>query len=278
MPSFLKNRKNLLILCGLIIFQLILISIQVPLGEESSYFEKAIFFVFSPIQHGIVSFFQKIGEIWNGYFDLRGVKVQNSKMKKEVFTLKQENLLLRKLLQKYEFDAELKEALKTIDQGVLSARVIGLDSGNINKSVTINRGSLDGLKRNMVVLDIEGNLVGRIISPVSFKEARVQLITDNDCGVSVFSEERKAIGILSGDGKGLCLFNHVLETNEDVQTGDMVFTTGYDEIYPQGISVGMITAVEKTGELFKKIYVKPHFDFRYLDKLAVVLIEPKEVF
>ena len=278
MPSFFKKNKNLVVLSALIFLQLVLISIQVPLGEQGNYFEKAVFVLFSPIQHGIVSFFQYVGELWKGYFALRKAHNENREMKQEIFSLSQENRLLRNALQHYKNEKEIEAFLGEMHKNVLYARVIGIDASNFFKSVMINRGSLDRIERNMVVLDKFGNLVGRIIGPIALKEARVQLITDNDCGVSVFTEKHKVLGILSGDGKGFCRLDHVVSTDENVSVGENLYTTGYDSIFPPGINVGRITSITPTSDLFKKISVSPYFEFRHLDQLAVIRTQAKDIF
>lgn len=280
MPLSLKEKKSLIVLIILILTQLVLISLQIPL-EEKNYFERAVFAVFSPIQHGIVSFFRKAGNIWDSYFYLRDVEKQNQKLRNEIFSLRQENTLLRNFLKKLQGEKEMKEKLKTLHENILAAQVIGLDTGNIYKSIIINRGSLDGLKKDMVVLDKNGHLLGRVIGPISIKESRVQLITDSESGVSVYSQRNRVPGIISGDGEGGCILKYILSDlprKEGVYNGEALLTSGFDSIYPSSILVGEIVSITPTTSLFKEVKVKPFFDFRHLDYVAVLLKDPEEIF
>jgi rod shape-determining protein MreC len=279
MPLFLKERKNLTILIALIFFQFLLISMQVPIGERASIFEKTVFSVFSPVRHGILSFFGAIGNIWENYFYLRNVQDQNEELNEEIMYLRQENNLLRNALQMFRNEREIQENLLKMHENILPAQVIGLDPNNFYKSVIINRGTLDGIKKNMIVLDKNGNLVGRIIDSISLKEARVQLITDNASGISVFTQKRVQ-GILVGDGEGQCLMQYVLATTtpDEISEGEDLITSGYDRIYPSGLTVGRIVSITTDTSLHKHIIVDPYFDFRYLDQIAVIMKDPKDFF
>lgn len=277
MPLFLKERKSLLILLILVLIQLVLISLQVPL-EEKNYFERAIFSVFSPVQHGLVSFFHKVGDIWDGYFHLIDVKKNNKKLQEEIFSLKQENDLLRRALESLRGEKDMKEKLSNLDQNILAARVIGLDHSNVYKSVIINKGSIDGVEKDMVILDKHGHLVGRVIGPISIKESRIQLITDPESGVSVYSRTSRVQGIVSGDGRGRCVLDYILSTNEELGQGESLITSGFDGIFPSGIPVGEVVSVVQTTSLFHAIRVKPYFDFRHLDPVAVLRIDPTDLY
>jgi len=274
---FLKEKKSLVVLVALIFSQFLLISLQVPIGSEKNIFEKAIFAVFSPVQHGIVSFFRSIGRFWNSYFYFRDVHKQNQIMREELFFLRQENNLLKNSLEKFKTDREIREGLKALHENILPAQVVGLDASNLYKSMIINRGSLDGLRKDMVVLDRDGRLVGRTLGPISLKEARVQLITDNESGVGVFSQGSRVSGVLSGDGEGKCVLKYVLATLE-ISEGEEVLTSGKDGIFPSGISVGRIAAVVADVSLFKTIIVEPYFDIHRLDWVAVIKKNPLEIF
>lgn len=277
MPFSLKEKRKFALFAALIFFHLILISLQVPKGNEPTYFEKAFFGLFSPVRHGVVSFFQSLSRFWNNYFYFRHVERQNQKMRDEIFILRQENQVLKNMLLKFKGEIEIKDLLSTISRSILVSSVIGFDASQIYKSVVLNKGSLDGVKKDMVVLDKRGRLVGRVIDPVSLKQARVQLITDEESGAGVFSESNKVVGILTGDAKGKCLMKYVLRTNKEVREGEEVITSGYDGIYPSGIPVGKIVSITEDATLFKKIIVEPHFDFSELDRVAVFTIDLREL-
>lgn len=278
MPLFLKERKSLVVLTVLIFFQLILISAQVPLGYGENYFEKAVFSIFSPVQHGILSLSRSIGEFWKNYFYLQNVQSQNRKMKDEMFFLRQENNLLRNALENLRSAKEIEESLLRLHENILVAQVIGFDASNFYKSAVINKGSLDGLKKDMVVLDKNGSLVGRIINPVALKESRVQLITDNESGVGVFSQSKKVMGILSGDDKGNCFLEYIHVTTEDIYEGEDIITSGKDGLFPSGIKVGKIVSITTSTSLFKQVKIEPYFDIRDLDQVAVIMRDPMEIF
>ena len=278
MPISLKKAKNLIILLFLIFCQLVLISIQVPMGDESNYFERTVFSVFSPINSGVVSIFQGIGNIWKSYFGLYKVQKDNQRMHEEVFQLNQENSLLRSILRTYKTEKEMLDLLLEFEGSIIPARIVGMDASNYWKSLVINKGSLDGVKKDMVVLDKKGHLVGRVVDPVSFKQSRVQMITDIQSGVHVVSEGKNVPGIINGLGNGQCMLEYIHATDTSIVEGDKLITTGWDGIYIPGVLVGQVLSVVENISLFKEIKVMPAFNIQELDLLAIIKEDVHELF
>jgi rod shape-determining protein MreC len=272
-----KEKRRFALLFGLIFLHLVLISIQVPKGEKPTYFEKAFFAVFSPLQNGVVSLSRGLRNFWQNYFYFRDVRRQNQSMREEIFLLRQENLALKNMLLSFRGEKEIRELLSTLSRSILVASVIGFDSSQVYKSITLNRGSLDGILKDMAVLDRKGRLVGRVIDPITLKQARVQLITDEESGVGVITERLRVVGILQGNGQGAGLMKYVLKTNKGIENGDEVVTSGFDGVYPAGIPVGKIVTVDEAPEtaIFKKIVVQPYFDFSDLSQVAVFTVDLK---
>jgi rod shape-determining protein MreC len=278
MPNPVKKTKSIIILLSLIFIQLVFISIQVPMGDESNYFERIVFSAFSPISNGVVSVFRGIASLWKNYVGLHDVNKDNQRLQKEVFRLNQENSLLRGMLRTYRTEKEMLENLSKLEKSILPARIIGLDSSNVWKSLVINKGSLDGVKKDMVVLDKQGHLVGRVVEPVTYKQARIQMITDSESGVHVVPRGKDVPAILNGKGDGKCNLEFVLATDTLVKEGDELITTGIDGIYIPGILVGRISSIERNLSLFKEIIVVPAFQLQKLDLLAVVTADVNELF
>jgi len=271
MPRFLKAHRGGIVLAALLIGQLTVLSIQVPLGDEPSYFEKAVFFVLAPLEHAFHGLFEAAGRLWSRYVYLRTVEGQNQQMRDELFHLRQENLLLRNEIGRLKDVRELEGFLAGVHSSFVVASVIGVDAANVYRSIVIDRGSRDGLKANMAVIDRAGNLIGRIVNPVAAREATIQLITDDNCAVNVRSSESRVLGQLVGDAKnGRCLLRYILATEERLAEGEELITTGYDRIFPPGLKAGRVTSIAKDNSLFRKIEVKPYLDFRDLGRVAVL--------
>jgi len=274
--SFWDKRRSALVLVGLTFFHVLLISVQVPLGPGKSFFEKAIFFVFSPVQRAATGTVRGIGSLWKGYFDLRGVRAENEKLKRQVFFLNQDVRFLEDGLRFARSEAELRASLTDFESSLVVARVIGVDSANPHQSVVIDKGSLDGITRDMAVCDRTGALVGRTIAPVSLKESMVQLVTDKDSSVSVKSVAAGLVGSMAGLSKEVCELRYVLASAQGGGEGEELRTTGFDKIYPAGIRVGIIQSIGKDAKspIFQSIVVKPYFDFAALDVVAVLTKGP----
>jgi rod shape-determining protein MreC len=123
----------------------------------------------------------------------------------------------------------------------------------------------------MAVVDHQGNLVGRTINPVSLSTATVQLLTDDNSGVSVYSADHRVTGVLAGDGKGgMCWLKYVQATNADLAVGEELITSGHDKIFPAGLKAGRVVSIVTDNSLFKKIVVRPSLDFGSLNFVAVL--------
>lgn len=270
MPLFPKDKRAPRLFVALVAFQLLLISFQVPRGSSTSVFERAVFFVFSPIQHGFVTGIRFVRDVWNGYFNLVHVQRQNRVLSQNETVLREQNALLRQALETAMATREMRTLLESRLGAIEIASVISLDPVNYYKSLIIDRGRLDGLEKDMVVLDRYGHLLGRVIEPISLKEASVQLITDDASGTSVFLTGEKGLGVVTGDARGRCLLKYILDTNRAIAPGDDVVTTGFDGIYPWGIPVGRVVSVSSNHTLFKDVVVEPDFHFRDLARVAVL--------
>lgn len=154
----------------------------------------------------------------------------------------------------------------------LSADVIGRSSDNWFATLTINRGSRDGIARDMAVVTEQG-LVGRVFK-VTDRTAGVMLLTDRDSGVGTLVAESRDAGILRGQDQ-LDLTMRFFNPEARVNVGDQILTSGLNSLFPKGIPVGLVTQVSSQG-LVTEAVVAPAVDFYHLERVLVVVWSPTD--
>lgn len=143
-----------------------------------------------------------------------------------------------------------------------AARVISDDGGTFSESMLIYAGSREGVQNGQAVVTGEG-LVGRIAG-VANRSARVLLISDLNSRIPVMIESSRARGILGGrNGEKPILTK--LPPGTIVSPGDRIVTSGHGGAFPQGISVGSISAVNDVS-----IEVTPYVDSQRLEIVRIV--------
>ncbi len=190
--------------------------------------------------------------------------------------MRYENLLLKKVVERLDEEARIKQRLSGLSSPVAVASVIGSDYTNIFKSLLINRGRHHQVKPNTVVLDPQGNVLGRVIEPIQEWTSFVQLITDEAGGVGAKIKEKGIVGVLRGDGRGRCYLDYVLASAPEISVGEEVVTSGLDNIYPAGLPLGRVISVGKEATLFKKILVEPYFRLNELTQVALLTFDLRE--
>jgi len=146
----------------------------------------------------------------------------------------------------------------------IGARVIGRDAGNWWKSIQIDRGSNDGVHENPPVLNADG-LIGKIIK-VTRGEARVLLITDSNCKVSVLLQDSRLPGVVAG---GQMTY---VDRNAKITPGENVITSGLGGIFPKGILIGTVVKAELNRQgMYQDVDIKPAVDFLRLEEVVVIL-------
>lgn len=115
-------------------------------------------------------------------------------------------------------------------------------------------------------------LVGCVIK-VGGSYAKVQLIVDRVARVGAMIERNRLQGLVRGDGSGGLEMDEV-PLQAIVEVGDRVVTSGIDGVFPRGIPVGSITAVEAGSELFHRIRLVPAVDFGSLDQVYILQSTP----
>jgi len=120
------------------------------------------------------------------------------------------------------------------------AQVIGRNVTNWYRTVIIDKGSEHAITEGMIVVSYEG-LVGKVISvgPVS---SRVMLILDDRSSISGMVERTGEQGIVEGQLTNVLRMKY-LPGKADARKGDVVRSSGYGGIYPEGLLIGEIKSV-----------------------------------
>ena len=158
--------------------------------------------------------------------------------------------------------------------GMLAARVIAGNPQPGFLTVTIDRGTADGVQTDMAVIAPTG-IVGRVVGRPAAHAARVQLVVDHNAGAGAITERTRAGGIVVGREEDPPLRMDLVSNLADVQVGDLVVTSGVDGIYPKGFAIGKVESSERGPGLYRNIAVRPLVDFRSLEEVLVVLLPPR---
>ena len=194
--------------------------------------------------------------------------------------LREENSdLRRQLLNSNEIAAENDRLMKMLDYQnqnqqyeLVISRVIGRDPGSWTSIIIINRGTKDGINKNMAVIN-ENGLIGNVINAYS-NCSKVQLITDprSAVGALVQREESRVAGILEGNSSTPMNPHMVnLANDADIVVGDKIITSGFGGIYPKGLLIGEVIEIinDELGFL-KNAKIVPAVNLNRLEEVSVI--------
>lgn len=239
--------------------------------------ENAIGSAIAPVQ----DFFSGLTEAVFGYF--RSMKLR-ANIESEYNALRAENeQLVYKAMLADELQNTLSQYEDLSDEIAANANmrpiictVIGKSDSNYFSTMTINKGTEDGVEDYMAVT-ISGALVGYTESTQSHK-ATVRTIIDSDASIAALIQSSRDQGTVRGtlgiDGTPLCRMYYLPDDNLP-RPGDLVVTSGVGMSFPKGIPIGVVRESTRGMDANKQyIVLEPQVDFQHLEYVIVLRYKP----
>ena len=233
---------------------------------------------FSPLRGAAETVSSPFSDTWHGITDYGDIKAENEELRDQLDEARGSEVL------EADASSQLAELLEQQnlewvgDIDTTSARVLSSGPSNFAQTIDISKGSDDGLKVDMPVVNGAG-LVGRIVQ-VTPSRSTVQLITDPDflVGVRLLNSDL-ATGTARGQGRGEdLLVDTRLEPDIDdpPKPGTALTTSGAQlSSFPDSIPVGKVRTVrEAGGGLTLELVVRPMADTERMQFVTVLLWEP----
>lgn len=276
--SNLKKNSRVLkgaIICVLLIAASLLISFtdsNVLTGVKNSGLTVISFF-----QQGVASAVTATKNKVNAMNELRQLQEAHSEalerlsaytgIERYVTELKKENEMLRDQL---DFSGD-------IETDHISCEIISKAPENLFASLVINKGSNDGLVKNMAVTAYQDGiygLVGKVIN-VGHSSSIVMPIFDSSSYISARLQESRNEGLVNGTGISgdFIEMNYVKKTaRSEISTGDMIITSGMKSIYPKGLNIGRVSEINSDEYVTSlEIKLQPVIDFSKLEYVFVII-------
>jgi rod shape-determining protein MreC len=267
--AFLDSRSRTgYLLLAVIVGHVLLISWQVNARSGVPILEAVALGIFAEVQRGTSAAAASMRSVWEGYLGLRHVQRENEELRRELARVQVQLQEQRALAER---SRGLEQLLALRDRTALqttAAEIVGSAVTPEFRTITIDKGALDGLKPDMAVIAPAGG-VGRVVM-TSPRAAKIQLLIDRNAAAGALIERSRAQGVVTGTGEPRLRMDYVSEVS-DVAVGDHVVTSGIDGIYPKGFVIGTVEAVEKSGGGYRQILVRPAVDFSSLEEVLVVL-------
>ena len=226
--------------------------------------EKGIFFVTNSVGRQFAAM-RELSVLKRNYDELV-IKLQNyEQMQRTNAEIRKENEQLKEQL----------DFVKSLEQKNYPAQIISRDTDKLYASLTIDKGSVNGIGKNMPVIAYQnGNiaLVGKVIEVGRFTSS-IMPIYSIDCTVSARIQNTRDLGLLSGFGDDTKLSLKYIKKRvmDTLNYGDVIVTSGENGNYMRNIPIGSISeirVVEYDSSL--EIDVAPLIDFERLETVIVV--------
>ncbi len=261
------------VLIALVIFCIGLIIFSFRFGDKLSPVKDAVGMVVTPMQVGINSVGTYVSDRLDTFKSIHDLLEENEQLKEKVSILSYENKLL--LQDKYELDGLRKlYALdqKYLDYPKVAAHVINKDPNNWYNVFTIDKGSRDGLEKDMNVL--AGYGLAGIITEVHYNYSVVRSIIDDNSSVTGMFLETSDTCNVEGDlrlmDQGKIRVNFISK-DAQIQDGDEVVTAHISPNFLQGILIGYISDIQlDASNMTKTAYLTPVVDFERLEEVLII--------
>jgi rod shape-determining protein MreC len=201
---------------------------------------------------------------------------------KKIALRDEDNALLRKridelLLERTKYqetvleNKRLKELLKLLEsrqQFIAAARVLSRGTDQWSHTLVLDKGQKDGVYNDMSAITPKG-FAGKIFN-VTGSYSKLLLLTDINFSAAVRLQESRKEGVISGTGTRKAILKYIPYENE-INVGDIVITSGLDQLFPPGIPVGFIAKIDKQGTgHFQYIEVTPYVDDSKIEEVLII--------
>ncbi len=270
MDTLLGRYKNLIVLAAILFAQIIGLAVQVrrpsQVGETRLIRLWAISAV-TPIESAVVHAQKWVQSGWTNYVYFRGIRRENRELRAQIERMKIEEARLSEDARMARRVQTLLEFKEQYVENTVAAQVIGTSGSEQSRVLYIDKGSRDGIKTDMAVITPTG-IVGKIVQ-VFPASAQVLPINDQFSGVGAVLKDTRLQGILKGAQNGTTTLQYIM-SDEKVEPGEEVLTSGGDRIFPKGLPVGRVVSVEPGKDLFLNIRVVPSSRLDQLEEVLVV--------
>jgi rod shape-determining protein MreC len=271
MEHLMSRYRNVSILVAILFVQVLGLAVQVKrrsgADESTRIIRLWTVSAVTPLEKALVWCQNGMGGLWSNYIYLRGVRQENRDLKFEIERLRLDQVRLSE-------DAAQARRLQSLlgfkEQYIaktVAAQVIGSSGSEQSRSIYIDKGTSAGVEKDMAVITADG-LVGRVLRAYG-TSAQVLLINDQSSGVGVILDKSRLQGVIKGTAGGEVILEKVM-TDEQVGPGDLIVTSGGDQIFPKGITVGTVMKVSPGADLFLNIRVKPSASLSRLEEVLVI--------
>lgn len=240
---YFKNK--FFIICFTVVLCLTVFSVVLSVSGHAWFLKDAFNFISTPFRtafnycaDGIDGFFDYFTEFDRIAAENERLRQENEELKRieaELNVLKEENAWLKDFL-------DVKNHNTTFE--FEEATVVGKNSSSAHATLTLNKGSLHGIERGMVVITGQG-LVGRV-TEVGLNTSEVLCITDVSSSVGALVERSAMIGIVEGYYENECRFLYTTGFSDisNIAVGDVIITSGSGSVYPYGLKIGTVTDIK----------------------------------
>ena len=270
MESVLGRYRNLIILVGVLFLQVLGLAVQVKKSADAEHTRLIRIWAVSaitPMERVLVWVQNGTGNLWHNYFYLRGVRAENRQLKEQIEQMRLEQVRLSEdAAQAHRLQALLAFKEQFVSKTV-AAQVIGTSGSDLSRIVYVDKGSDSGIKPDMAVITADG-IVGKVLE-VFASVSKVLLINDQSSGVGAMIEKSRLQGVLKGTANGEVMLERLM-SDEQIEPGENVLTSGGEQIFPKGLPVGKVAQVSGGKGLFLNIRVRPGANLSKLEEVLVV--------
>ncbi|MBV9103683.1 MAG: rod shape-determining protein MreC [Candidatus Eremiobacteraeota bacterium] len=264
-----RDERKLFAVVGAVIIaaSIALVQLQAARNGRPSVFTVAVQSVAVWLESSVASVESGARSTAAGIVSLPRLARENADLRAQVHALKRENRHLSETLAEDPDAGALLRGQFAYPTGV-AARVVGYDPEKVSHTVTIDRGSRAGVRREAGVLTDDG-AVGRVLAVTPFA-ATVLLITDATSKIPAVVQRGRWWGIATGSPQTGGVVLEYVSQDAKMRAGDLV-VTGEGRSFHAGIPIGTIASVSAShGALYQTASLTPTARLGALDRVLVV--------
>lgn len=237
-------------------------------------FQGAVSFALRPVQGAVDGFAEGVAGMFTAVSDIDRLHTDNAALRRENERLEAQIARLEEIQRENEQLTGLLQLQNSFAYDTTAAEVIGRDSSEFSRTITISKGSEEGIEVGDVVMAEGGALAGRV-TEVGSNHASVVLITDESSTVIGLVQSSGAMGKVVGQLGGSLVMNDI-DSTETVELGEEVVTAGIElaggirSPYPKGLLLGVVIDVRRdANSVVQTAFLESATN---LDKIEYVLV------